>query len=100
MEAQVTLTLRLVAGLTVPEIARALLMEPATVAQRLVRAKRKIRDAGIPMDEPPASGCPSASTCSPWLYLVYTEGHATAGPRCAVTTSPRRRSAWRRLLVA
>jgi len=51
-EAQVALTLRLVAGLTVPEIARALLAAEPTIAQRLVRAKHKLRAAGIPMQVP------------------------------------------------
>ena len=54
LEAQVPLTLRLVGGLTVPEIARALLLPEATVAQRLVRAKRKVRLSGIPIAEPAA----------------------------------------------
>ena len=80
MEARVTLTLRLVAGLTVPEIGRALLMEPAAVAQRLVRAKRKIRDAGIPIAEPPREHLPERiDGVLTVLYLVYTEGHTATG---------------------
>ena len=53
LDAQVPLTLRLVGGLTVPEIARALLLPEPTVAQRMVRAKHKIRVSGIPLAEPP-----------------------------------------------
>ena len=53
LEAQVPLTLRLVGGLTVPEIARMLLVPETTINQRLVRAKKKIRVSGIPLEEPP-----------------------------------------------
>ncbi len=82
MPARVALTLRLVGGLTVPEIARAYLDQEATVAQRIVRAKKTIAAAGVPFEVP--RGAERAARLAAVLeviYLVYNEGYsATAGP--------------------
>ena len=79
---QLALTLRLVSGLTVAEIARALLQTEAAVGQRITRAKNKIRHANIPLRVPPAELLPERTPhvlgC---IYSVFTEGYwSTAGP--------------------
>jgi RNA polymerase sigma-70 factor, ECF subfamily len=80
MESRVALTLRMVGGLTVPEIARAFLVQESTIGQRITRAKAKIKAAGIPFQVPSADDLSARmSGVLAVLFLVFNEGYLASG---------------------
>jgi RNA polymerase sigma-70 factor (ECF subfamily) len=100
-DAQVALTLRSVAGLTTPEIARAFLVPEATIAQRLVRAKRKIVDAKIPFRVPERADLPERlEQVLAVLYLMFNEGYLSTGRRGAHDRDLASEAEWLVSLVA
>ena len=88
LDAQVALTLRTVAGLAVADIARAFLVSPTTMAQRLVRARRKIAHAGIPYQVPPPEQLePRLAGVAAVIYLAFNQGYSAAADTGLASTA-------------
>lgn len=88
IEAQLALTLREICGLTTEQVASALLQKPATTAQRIVRAKRKIRDAGIPYEVPEHRELPERlESVLKVIYLIFNEGYSSSEGDTVVNVS-------------
>src|SRR5262249_5917353 len=89
LEVQIALTLREVCDLTTDEIARAFLSAPPTIAQRIVRGKAKIRDAGIPYVVPGIAELPERlDAVLSVIYLVYNEGYSASSGTALTRTDP------------
>jgi RNA polymerase sigma factor (sigma-70 family) len=100
-EAQVALTLRAVAGFTTPEIAAAFLVSETTMAQRIVRAKRKIVDANIPYRVPrPEDLAGRLEAVLSVLYLMFNEGYLSRGPRVGMRRDLAEDALWLARLVS